>query len=137
MELSTNFFLFFKPYLFRINLSKDPYCLSCPNAVNQDVCHFFIRCKRTQYYWNWIKELIFSLLAHRNVDEVALLNYRWPRSANDREICWLMGNYVFMVWDMLYRRRLSSICEREFFGFLTFKYKEALLSNMVSEIAGI
>ena len=121
--------------LFRIQLSRDPYCLSCTNAVEQDVSHFFISCERVQYLWNYIRELSYTLLGHRNVAEENLLKYLWPRSRKDSEICWLIGNYVFIVWDILYSRKSFSICKSEFFGFLKFKYREALAMNLVSSIA--
>ena len=43
--------------LFRIQLSRDPYCVACPTASIQDVSHYFMKCGRTNYYWNWTKEL--------------------------------------------------------------------------------
>ena len=123
--------------LFRIQLSRDPYCLWCTNAVEQDISHFFISCGRVQHLWNYVKDLIYTLLGHRNIDEDNLLKYHWPRSNKDREICWLIGNYVFIVWDILYRRKSRTNCDSEFFGFLKFKYREASSMNLVSSIAAL
>ena len=123
--------------LFRIQLSKDPYCLMCSGAEIQDIPHVFISCDKVLTYWGWTRDLCLSLLGNMNVDEESILKFHWPRSCKDREICWLIGHYAFIVWDMLFRRKLSEVNEKEFFGFLKFKYKEALAANIVSGIAGL
>ena len=78
-----------------------------------------------------------TLLGSRNVTDEALLKYQWPQSSKDREICFLLGHYVFVIWDMLMKRKLQCISEQEFFGYLRFKYKEAFSRNAVREIAGL
>ena len=123
--------------LFRINLSKDPYCPFCQTASFQDVFHFFTLCARVEVYWSWTKSLAISLLDARNVNEEDLIVFNWPKSRRDGDITWLIGHYVFIVWDMLSVRRLSAINNTEFFGFMRFKYKEALANKAVSEITGL
>ena len=122
--------------LFRINLSRDPYC-SCPAAAVQDICHFFSQCDKTRHFWDWTKDIAFALLGLRNVSDKCLLGFQWPKSRRDKEISFLVGHYVYVIWDMLMKRKLQAVCEREFFGFLRFKYKEALSINAVQEIAGL
>ena len=123
--------------LFRIQLAKDPYCLACASASFEDIIHFFTLCDRTLSYWDWTKSLAISLLNLRNVDDEALLLFKWPKSRRDQDICWLIGHYVFIVWDMLFSRRLTAINSMEFYGFMKFKYKEALASKVVSEIGDL
>ena len=123
--------------LYRIQLSRDPYCLLCPNAEIQDVLHAFIKCDKVVPYWNWTRNLCFNMLGHTNVEEESLLKYQWPRSNRDRDICWLIGHYNFILWEMLFKRKVSEISEKEFFGFMKFKYKEALASSTVSGIVGL
>ena len=122
--------------LFRINLSRDPYC-SCSSAAVQDTSHFFSTCDRTRRYWDWTKEIALSLLGIINVSDECLLNLKWPKTSKDREICWLIGHYVFIIWDMLIMRKLPTIGDSEFFGFLRYKYKEAFAVQAVREIAGL
>ena len=71
------------------------------------------------------------------MDDEALLLFKWPKSRRDQDICWLIGHYVFIVWDMLFSRRLTAINSMEFYGFMKFKYKEALASKVVSEIGDL
>ena len=123
--------------LFRIQLSRDPYCVACPTASIQDVSHYFMKCGRTNYYWNWTKELSYSILGHRNVDEVALLRFNRPKSCRDRDISWLIGHYIFIVCDMLFKKKLKQVGSMEFFGYMRFKYKEAKALNAVTDIAGL
>ena len=123
--------------LFRIQLAKDPYCLACASASFQDVIHFFTLCDRTRKYWSWARSLALSLLKLRTVNDEDLILFKWPKSRRDQDICWLIGHYVFIIWDMLYTRRLTAINETEFFGFMRYKYKEALSNKTVSEIADL
>ena len=58
--------------LFRINLSRDPYC-SCSSAAVQDTSHFFSTCDRTLQYWDWTKEIALSLLGIICVSDECLL----------------------------------------------------------------
>ena len=122
--------------LFRINMARDPYC-SCSTATVQDICHFFAHCDRTRRYWDWTKKLTYDLLGLRNVSDEFLLGFKWPKSKRDRDICFLISHYVFIIWDMLMRRKLQTVSEREFFGFLRYKYKEALSIKAVQEITGL
>ena len=49
----------------------------------------------------------------------------FPRSINESEIVWLWGTYVEGVWLRLYEKSESWLRFEEFFGFLSFKYREA------------
>ena len=123
--------------LFRIRLAPDPYCQYCPGAEIQDIKHYFVTCERVKSYWRWIKKLCLALLGLIDIDDEILLKFYWPRSVNDREISWLVGQFTFIVWEMLFKRKLPAICGREFFGFMKFRYREALGANAISRIGGL
>ena len=118
--------------LFRIHLASDPYCPCCLHAPIQDINHYFSSCERVCHYWSWIRNLCVEVLGNANVDDESLLNFHWPSSTRDRDISWLIGHYVFIVWDMLFSRKLHIIRQGEFFGYMKFKYKEAIALNKVS-----
>ena len=123
--------------LFRIHMSPDPYCDSCPTAIVQDIIHFFAKCDRVQRYWVWTKTLCMKMLNLKDIMDDYLLRFHWPVSRRDRDISWLISHYFFIVWDMLAKRRLSLVNEGEFFGFMRFKYREALASQTISIINGL
>ena len=78
-----------------------------------------------------------GILNLRSVNDEDLILFKWPKSRRDQDTCWLIGHYVFIIWDMLYTRRLTAINETEFFGFMKYKYKEALSNKTVSEITDL
>ena len=123
--------------LYRIQVSKDPYCLLCPNAEFQDICHFLTGCDGIIPYWRWTRELCYSLFGNSNIEEESLLRFQWPGSRKDRDIFWLIAHYNFIIWDILCIRKLSVVGEKEIFGYMRFKYKEALIKNKVSGIIGL
>ena len=40
------------------------------------------------------------------------------------KIVWLIGNYIAKVWSELHVRNKEELKDKEFFGFLTYKFKE-------------
>ena len=123
--------------LFRIQLSPDPYCSVCPSAIIQNVSHYFINCDRVQQYWIWVKRLCIKILEVDDVDDEALLKFYWPGSKRERGVSWLISQYIFILWDMLAKRKLHQVNAGEFFGFLRFKYKEALALQTVSVLSDL
>ena len=123
---------------FRIGLSRDPYCTSCSSASIQDVDHFFIYCDLTSKYWEWTRSLCDKLIGNpATLSDTLLLKLNWPQCKNDRSILWLIGHYTFLVWDMLFIRKLTKINEGEFFGFMKYKYREALQMGITEVIDGL
>ena len=120
--------------LFRFRLASDPYCQACSSAEIEDTIHYFITCERVQYYWKWVRRLCIRILNLTKIEDKMLLKFYWPTSRKDRDISWLISHFIFIVWDMLGRRKLSYVNEREFFGFLKFRYRKALVLNAVSEV---
>ena len=125
--------------LFRIGLARDPYCDVCSAGLDQDVLHYFSKCDRIQDFWRWLRTFLYLIMgAQANlILDVDLLSFSWRRSTRDREITWLVSCFVWFVWESLERRGLADINGRELFGFLRFKYKEALRRGMIVEIPGL
>ena len=63
-------------------------------------------------------------LVDQNCSNYDLINFKWMKSINDNEAVWLMGNYLDLIWDLLYRKRGDSLKKEVIFGFLKFKFKE-------------
>ena len=67
-----------------------------------------------------------------------LLNLFLPRSAYDQENVWLVSSYVLFVWENICVRGAEVKLE-QFFGFLTYKYREhqAVSSVKLKQMDGI
>ena len=114
--------------LFRINLVNNPYCLTCRGSMVCDVEHFFSSCQRVNEVWRWLKGIIVQLLG-ADITDRKLLNFSLPGSHNEAEVAWLLGNYFAMVWFNMCSDAGDKLKMEEFFGFLTFKYKEDQLGS--------
>ena len=112
-----------KERLFRVALSTDPYCNFCPGAEVCDVEHFFCNCIRVNAIWSRIKIIITSLIKV-NLSDWIIINYLLPRTEFEDEITWLLGNYIAKAWSDLFARNTVMLKEEEFFGFLSFKFKD-------------
>ena len=109
--------------LFRIGLQNDPYCMYCNDAVICDAEHYFCSCVRVSHIWSDIQVTMVSLVGQTptNFD---LINFNWSKSPNDNEAVWLIGNYLDLIWNLLYRKRKDWLKKETVFGFLKFKFKE-------------
>ena len=72
------------------------------------------------------------MLGNTAVEDEALLMFNWPRSRKDQEITCIIGHYVYAVWEMVFTRGQDRINGREFFGYMRYKFKEAVDLNVVS-----
>ena len=85
---------------FRIGLVKDPYCLECLGAEIADLEHFFCDCQRISDIWLWLRRKIESLSSQTRISSnLDILYLILPSSVNEREITWLLSNYLYFVWD--------------------------------------
>ena len=110
--------------LFRIRLRPDPYCRSCIGAEIADVEHFFCLCLKTGGVWSWIKAQIVKYTGQQlQVSDWELLNFFFPTSNFDQEVVWLISTYVLFVWENVFMRDVD-VKQAQFFGFLTYKYRE-------------
>ena len=109
--------------LFRIGLRNDPYCAYCPAATTCDIEHFFCSCVRVTRVWRHVKFILDSIF-QSDIDNWSLINFFMPKHDYENEAVWLVGNYVALVWKELYVHDTDEIKEEEFFGFLSFKFRE-------------
>ena len=112
-----------KERLFRVRLSNDPYCTFCPGAEISDSEHFFCTCSRVINIWSRMKNILSPLL-NADISNWTIINFLVPRNDFEDEVIWLVGNYIAKVWKDLFARNKSVLKEEEFFGFLTYKFKE-------------
>ena len=66
-----------------------------------------------------------------------LLNFSWPSSNCDREVVWLVSWFVWFRWSKFEIDGSNTINGRELFGFMRFKYKEAVHKSLLSPIPGL
>ena len=66
-----------------------------------------------------------------------LLNFSWASSRFDRQVVWLISWFVWFRWRKFKSDVSNTINGRELFGFMRFKYKEALHKNLLSPIPGL
>ena len=110
--------------LFRIRVKNDPYCQSCVGAEVADVEHFFAKCEGVCDAWSLLKgEILRVGRFGSGVDDWRILNLMFPKSRFETELTWLVSSYVLYVWDSVHARG-ADVRAEQFFGFLTFKYKE-------------
>ena len=69
------------------------------------------------------------ILVGVDVSNNELIRYKFPASANDKEVVWLMGNYLTKVWENNFVRGKGHFNGDEFYGFLKFKYKADQLGS--------
>ena len=109
---------------FRVGLLKDPYCQKCVEAEIADLEHYFCCCLKIEDIWSWLRGKLNSYNSEiRNISNWELLNLFLPSSLYEKEIVWLLSNYIWFVWDRTHARELKANL-RNFFGYLTFKYRD-------------
>ena len=109
--------------LFRIGMRNDPYCVYCPAATICNTEHFFCHCIRVKRVWHHVKSILVPLLK-ADVDDWSLINFFMPKNEYENETVWLVANYTALVWRELFTCNSEELKEEEFFGFLTFKFRE-------------
>ena len=124
-----------KERIFRIGLAKDPYCDFCDAAVFEDTQHYFARCGQVDTHWRWVRTVLYLILGAKAglITDKELLNFSWASNKCDREVVWLISWFVWFRWS----NGSSAVNERELFGFMRFKYREALHKNLLSPIPGL
>ena len=110
-----------KERLFRVGLSGDPFCHVCPGSPICDLEHFFCLCIQVQNVWPRIRNILINLIGV-DIPNVQLINYSMPKSSNENEAIWILGNYISKAWSIL-SSGTKVLKEEEFFGFLKFKFK--------------
>ena len=110
--------------LFRIRLRNDPYCQTCEVAEVADLEHFFCSCSLVARIWSWVRSRVLEYAGcDHNIMDWDILNLFVPGSDFDMEVVWLVSSYVLFVWENIFVRD-AGVKLDQFFGFLTYKYKE-------------
>ena len=87
----------------RLNMVDSDKCLL--DDFVADVEHVFCHCVRTREGWQWIRWKINTDLIpniYPRPSDFELLNLCFV-SPHEKEIVWLVGSYVHLVWDCLHR----------------------------------
>ena len=96
-----------------------------------DVEHFFCTCDKVAPVWAWVRGRLLVLMAGNgaNVSNWELINLFIPDSSRSKDMVWMLGTYVAKVWEEIQVRGKLRLRLEVFFGFLTFKYREAQLGS--------
>ena len=104
-------------------MQNNPHCMHCIDAVVCDLEHSFCSCVRVSHMWSDIQATMVSLVG-QNLSNLDLIHFNWSKSASDDEAVWLIGNYLDVIWNLSYRKRVNFLKKETVFGFLKFKFKE-------------
>ena len=112
--------------LFRVGKSRDPYCQECGGGVVEDQVHVFTGCERVGRVWGWFRKIVINLLGEgvKGVSDWDIINLNFPESENEREVCWVVGEYVKKIWKEVMERKRGLMKIERMEGFLRFKYRE-------------
>ena len=109
--------------LFRVGMTNDPYCILCPGAVICDVEHYFCSCERVSKLWCQISSILFDMVG-TDLPDWEWIDFLMPKSEYEQEAVWLISNYLTKLWAETYIHNVVELKEEEFFGYLSFKFKE-------------
>ena len=111
--------------LFRVGLSVDPYCVTCPGGQYGDVEHFFCGCSKVAQVWSWTRARVLDLLGGNSaqMSNWEIINLIFPKTSRENETIWLVGTYVAKIWEEISVRKCEKMKWEKFFGFLKFKFK--------------
>ena len=128
-----------KERIYRIGLARDPYCDFCDTAVFEDTQHYFARCGQVITLWRWVRAVLHLIMGAQadQITDKDLLNFSWASSKSDREVVWLISCYVWFRWNSFESNGSNTVNRRELFGFMRFKYREALQKSLLSPIPGL
>ena len=96
--------------LFRIKVRHDPYCDHClgiQGAVVADMKHLFCDCEQVLTTWKHVRSVIDDLLPglfNKFLDE-ELIQLNFSKTKADKEIVWIVGQYVQQAWDNILEER--------------------------------
>ena len=93
-----------KERLHRINLASDPNCDFCISTAGSLVCdieHMFCICQRVSEVWNEIRNKL-SRIVSNNISDADLIPLNFPVNRFNNEIVWLIGSYVYKIWESNY-----------------------------------
>ena len=123
--------------LFRVGIRRDPYCETCLGQQVNDCGHFFCQCSKVVLAWAEVKSKLINMIGV-DIPDKQLISYLFPKCAWDKEVIWLLGNYLYSVWTSIHVKSADSVKWEQLFGFLKFKYREDQLGarHMLNPIVG-
>ena len=85
----------------KFNMAASPNCLPCGEL--QDNVHLFCECKLVREAWFWVRQRLLGMLpdTHRLTSNFEFLNLMFDSFLLDKEIIWMLGVYVQLVWDFV------------------------------------
>ena len=111
-----------KERLHRIQLADNPYCDACDDFEICDIEHYFCLCKCVTECWTEMRTILNNLISVQ-VPNSDFLMLRFPKTSHETEITWLVGNYVNLIWNLLYEQGKRNVSKELMFGFLKYKYR--------------
>ena len=120
-----------KERLFRINLANDPYCDFCLDAnigpFVSDAEHVFCTCLRVCEVWSEIRVKLANYISV-DIINTDLIGLRFTNNTFSNELTWVVGSYIYAVWNSLHVKGDSFLNRDSFFGFHN-SYCRLCLSN--------
>ena len=100
---------------------------------------YFARCGQVITLWRWVRAVLHLIMGAQadQITDKDLLNFSWASSKSDREVVWLISCYVWFRWNSFESNGSNTVNGRELFGFMRFKYREALQKSLLSPIPGL
>ena len=93
----------------KMNLVATPNCLIC--GVREDNTHIFTECIMVREAWGWVRLRLLSLLPDdcgrtSNFEFICLM---FTKHCMDKEVVWLIGTYLRLVWSekVMRKRRIG------------------------------
>ena len=91
----------------KFNRAASPNCVAC--GVLQDNVHLFCECKNVREAWFWVRQRLIGMLpvTHGQTSNFELLNLMFESFLLDKEIIWMLGIFVQLVWDVVICKKKS------------------------------
>ena len=88
-----------KDRVFKFNMAASPNCPTC--EVVQDNVHSFCECLAVREAWFWLRQRLLDMLPAEAAmnSNFEFINLMFVSNLFDREMTWLIGVYVGLVWD--------------------------------------
>jgi hypothetical protein len=84
--------------------AADPWCLVCPGLVS-DVEHIYCSCSLVRTAWLYVRALVYQHQPElRGVEDKVLVRFLFPRNSSDKEVVWLLANYMEVVQNQCVAR---------------------------------
>ena len=108
----------------RVGVMANSLCVFCPGQ-DADIVHVLTSCLRVKICWTWLRRKVAGICQSLSqYSDWDLLHLNLPNSMRQKGIVWLISHYISYAWKH-YSTAQGEMNLGQFFGFLTFKYKES------------